>query len=48
MKIPTFLARLKGFRFPREIVSYAVSAYHRFALSAAEVAPIHWTENGHC
>jgi putative transposase len=37
MKIPTFLARLQGFRFPREIVSYAVWAYHRFALSAADV-----------
>lgn len=30
-------ARLKGFRFPREIVAYAVWAYHRFALSTADV-----------
>jgi putative transposase len=37
MKIQTFLARLKGFRFPREIVSYAVWAYHRLALSVADV-----------
>ena len=25
--------RLKRFRFPRSIISYAVWAYHRFALS---------------
>ena len=31
------MPRLKGFRFPREIVSYAVWAYHRFALSTADV-----------
>lgn len=31
------MQRLKGFRFPREIISYAVWAYHRFALSAADV-----------
>lgn len=37
MKIPTSLARLKGFRFPREIIAYAVWAYHRFALSTADV-----------
>ena len=36
MKIPTTMPRLKGFRFPREIISYAVWAYHRFALSAAD------------
>ncbi|KZM41218.1 IS6 family transposase [Labrenzia sp. OB1] len=30
-------ARLKGFRFPRSIISYAVWAYHRFALSTADV-----------
>jgi transposase-like protein len=23
--------RLKGFRFPRSVISYAVWAYHRFA-----------------
>ncbi len=27
----------EGFRFPREIVAYAVWAYHRFALSTADV-----------
>lgn len=31
------LPRLKGFRFPREVIAYAVWAYHRFALSAADV-----------
>lgn len=34
---PTSLPRLKGFRFPREIISYAVWAYHRFALSTDDV-----------
>lgn len=37
MKIPTSMPRLKGFRFPREIIAYAVWAYHRFALSTADV-----------
>ncbi|KII15402.1 IS6 family transposase [Phaeobacter sp. S60] len=37
MKMPTELPRLKGFRFPREIISFAVWAYHRFALSTADV-----------
>ena len=31
------MPRLKRFRFPREIISYAVWAYHRFALSTADV-----------
>lgn len=31
------MRRQKGFRFPREIISYAVSADHRFALSTADV-----------
>ena len=31
------MSRLKGFRFPREIIAYAVWAYHRFALSCADV-----------
>ncbi|MBU3032463.1 IS6 family transposase [Paracoccus marinaquae] len=30
-------ARLKGHRFPRAIISYAVWAYHRFALSLRDV-----------
>lgn len=30
------MPRLKGFRFPREIVAYAVRAYHSFALSTAD------------
>lgn len=29
--------RLKGFRFPRSIISYAVWAYHRYALSLRDV-----------
>jgi putative transposase len=29
--------RLKGFRFPRSVISYAVWAYHRFALSLRDV-----------
>ena len=37
MKLPSSFPRLKGFRFPREIVAYAVWVYHRFALSAADV-----------
>lgn len=37
MKWPSAFPRLKGFRFPREIVAYAVWAYYRFALSAADV-----------
>lgn len=36
MKRPNSFPRLKGFRFPREIVAYAVWAYHRFALSTAD------------
>nr|WP_321981201.1 IS6 family transposase [uncultured Cohaesibacter sp.] len=37
MKIPSSFAHLKGFRFPREVIAYAVWAYHRFALSTADV-----------
>ena len=37
MIIPASMPRLKWFRFPREVVSYAVWAYHRFALSTADV-----------
>ena len=37
MPMPATLPRLKGFRFPREIVAYAVWAYYRFALSTADV-----------
>jgi len=31
------MARLKGFRLPREIIAYAVWAYYRFAMSTADV-----------
>ncbi len=37
MQIPSSMPRLKGFRFPREVIAYAVWAYHRFALSTADV-----------
>ena len=37
MKVPSTMPRLKGFRHPREIISYAVWAYHRFAISTADV-----------
>lgn len=37
MKIPAEMPRLKDYRFPREVVAYAVWVYHRFALSAADV-----------
>lgn len=33
----TSMPRLRRYRFPREIVAYAVWAYHRFALSRADV-----------
>jgi len=36
MKIPSAMPRLKGYHHPREII-YAVWAYHRFALSTADV-----------
>ena len=31
------MPRLKGFRYPREVIAYAVWAYHRLALSTADV-----------
>jgi putative transposase len=37
MDIPTSMPRLKGFRYPREVIAYAVWVYHRFALSTADV-----------
>ena len=37
MNIPTNMPRLKGFRYPREIIAYAIWVYHRFALSTADV-----------
>ncbi|TYB85380.1 IS6 family transposase [Oceaniovalibus sp. ACAM 378] len=37
MNIPTHMPRLKGFRYPCEIIGYAVWAYHRLALSTADV-----------
>ncbi|WP_299949792.1 IS6 family transposase [uncultured Ruegeria sp.] len=37
MKIPTKMPRLIGFCYRREIIAYTVWAYHRFAMSVAEV-----------
>ena len=37
MNIPSSMPRLKGFRYPRQIIAYAVWLYHRFALSTADV-----------
>ncbi len=37
MKVPSNMPRLKGFRFPREVIAYAVWVYHRFTLSTADV-----------
>ena len=37
MNMPSGMPRLKGFRFPHEIIAYAVWAYHRFALSTADI-----------
>jgi len=37
MNIPTHMLRLKGFRYPREIIAYSVWAYHRLAPSTADV-----------
>ena len=37
MKILSSMPRLKGFRYPREIIAYAVWAYHRFAFSTGDV-----------
>ncbi len=37
MNIPIHMPRLKGFHYPREIIAYAVWAYHRLALSTADV-----------
>lgn len=35
--IPQPVLRLKGFRLPRQIIADAVWAYHRFAMSTADV-----------
>ena len=37
MNIPSNLPRLKRVRHPREVIAYAVWAYHRFVLSTADV-----------
>lgn len=37
MVSPVSQPRLKGHRFPRSVISYAVWAYHRFALSLRDV-----------
>jgi putative transposase len=37
VNIPSGMPRLKVFRYAREVIAYAVWAYHRFALSTADV-----------
>lgn len=37
MNILSDMTRLKGFRYPREIIAYAVWTYHRFALNTTDV-----------
>lgn len=37
MQIPSLIPRLKGFRFPREVIAYAVWACHCFAMSTGDV-----------
>ncbi len=37
MNILTRMPDLKGFRYPHEIIAYAVWTYHRFAMSTADV-----------
>ena len=37
MNIPPSMPRLKGFRFPSEVIYYVVWISHRFALSTADV-----------
>lgn len=37
MKTTLTMPRLKGYRFPREIVAYSVWASHRFALRTADI-----------
>ncbi|MBR9852173.1 MAG: IS6 family transposase [Rhodobacteraceae bacterium] len=34
------MPRIKGFRFPKSVIGYAVWAYHRFALSLRDVEDI--------
>jgi len=45
MNIPTHMPRLKGFRYPSEIIAYAVLTYHGFALSTTDVED-HLAERG--
>jgi putative transposase len=40
MNIPSQMLRLKGFRYPREVIVYAVSGYYRFVLSRADVEDV--------
>jgi putative transposase len=37
MKLPRTFPRLKGVRFPREVIANSVWAYYRFALSTADI-----------
>lgn len=42
MQFSSSMPRLKGFRFPREIIARALWAYHRFALRTANFGGIFW------
>lgn len=37
MMLSATASALKGYRFPRSVIGYAVCAYHRFALSLRDV-----------
>ena len=37
MKIQSSFPRLKGYRFPREVIAYAVWVYYRFSMSGEDV-----------
>lgn len=46
MLIPSSMPRLKGYRFPREVVAYAVWGYHRFALSTGQFRALQSQQSG--
>ena len=44
MKVTATMPRLKGFRFPREVIDYAVWAFHSFVPSTATLGEGHEAE----
>ena len=48
MNIPIDLPPLKGFRYSREIIAFAVWAYHRLALSTADVEDLLGSSGAEC